>query len=87
MPLLSGGGKRLARTFTWIAGSSSVGGRQVEDGPDGRAVLALRRNRRDPCGFRSPAYQKSLTRPFRSQSLYRVGSGPAGPPSSLVGEE
>jgi len=26
--------------------------------------------------------QKSLTRPFRSQSPYRVGSGPCGPPTS-----
>jgi hypothetical protein len=27
--------------------------------------------------------QKSLTRPFRSQSPYRVGSGPFGPPISF----
>lgn len=28
-------------------------------------------------------YQKSLTRPLRSQSPKRVGSGPAGPPISF----
>ena len=29
-------------------------------------------------------HQKSVTLPFRSQSPYRVGSGPLGPPTSPV---
>src|SRR5690349_3485841 len=38
------------------------------------------RNRRNPSA--PVILQKSMQRPFLSQSPYRVGSGPAGPPTS-----